>query len=117
MQDLLRGVGGPLLDPGSPDVAESRSHAARLSIQLPSRCQGERPPSQRNRGVLSCGLTEKSRWLQQTVQNTYLSESCISRAAAALLITPKFELPSVPLGLFQLTQLNALNASTLNWNC
>ena len=45
----------------------------------------------------------------------YFSDSCISRAAPALLMIPKFVLPSVPFGLFQLTQLNALNASIRNW--
>ena len=47
-------------------------------------------------------------------QNRYLSESCISRAAWALLMMPKFELPNVPLGFPQFTQLNALKASILN---
>ena len=43
----------------------------------------------------------------------YFRDSCSSRAAAALVIAPNALLPSVPFGLFQFTQLNALNASTL----
>src|SRR5712692_1209359 len=48
-------------------------------------------------------------------QNMYFREACISRAAPALLMIPKLELPRVPLGFPQLTELKALKASTLNW--
>ena len=41
-----------------------------------------------------------------------MSESCISRAAPALLMIPKLVFPSVPFGLPQFTQLKALSRQT-----
>src|SRR5213592_3007726 len=64
-----------------------------------------------------CKATFKSA-RRERPQNVYLREICISRLfCRVLLMMPKFELPSVPLGFPHCGVLKALNASHRNCSC